>query len=201
MSLKPWPWNMLAEPTPADWGIGMTVCISAHSVTAMAFVLASDTMVSTGDMSAEAAAFKFYAFGTQWMAQFAGNDISPVTPIVRDVSRALDGKPETLENVVNAFQGAFRRQLQIKSEIGILGPLGYSSVEEFRTTGLAQLGPDLFSRAMIEMQQQELDLVFLVSGVDSAFSRPSLFTVRAKGEVSYFSEIGFWAIGSGQTNA
>jgi hypothetical protein len=29
-SRKPWPWNTLPEPHPADWGIGMTVCIAAH---------------------------------------------------------------------------------------------------------------------------------------------------------------------------
>jgi prophage maintenance system killer protein len=28
---KPWPWNTLPERRPADWGIGMTVCIAAHN--------------------------------------------------------------------------------------------------------------------------------------------------------------------------
>src|SRR5262249_6458162 len=80
-------------------------------------------------------------------------------------------------------------------------PLGYSSMEEFRAKGLSELGPELFSRSMIEIQQHTLDLEFMVSGFDQNSGNADIFTVRSRGDVSYYSEIGFWAIGSGQTSA
>jgi ATP-dependent protease HslVU (ClpYQ) peptidase subunit len=197
---KPWPWNTIPEPTPADWGIGMTVCIASHCFGAKAIVLASDTMVSTHDMSADLAAFKFQSISRSWIAQYAGNDVGQVTPLLHRIRGRLDRQPDTLENVVAAFTDAFTQELRHKTEIEIVRPLGYASIEEFRSAGARELGSDMFTRALIEMQQQIIDVQFLVAGFDEN-KEPQIFTVTSPGKVSHFIEVGFWAIGSGQTNA
>jgi hypothetical protein len=159
---------------------------------------ASDTMISTGDMSADMSAFKFRSIGDHWMALYAGNDISHVTPVTREVRNKLRGQPDTLENVQNAFVEAFHLELEKKAENEILRPLGFS-LKEFKQEGMRLLGQDNFTRLMIEVQQQTIDIQFLVGGFDNG--DPYVFTVSAPGKISDYSELGFWAIGSGQTNA
>lgn len=134
-----------------------------------------------------------------WMAMFAGNDISCVDPIVNDVKNQFKSKthPESLPNVRDAFINAFQTQLRMKSENEVLKPIGYS-LEEFKQLGLSQLGPENFSRFLYQMQQQSIDVEFLVAGFDNG---AHIFTVTSPGKISDFSPVGFWAIGSGQTNA
>lgn len=193
-----WPWNTIKTPRPADWGIGMTVCIAAHCFPDNCMVIASDFMVTTGSMSADMTAFKQKAIGQHWMAEFAGDDISLVTPILRHARKFLSGKEDTLDNVASAFVDAFADQLRLKTENEILRPTGYSH-QEFKESGLAQLGPETFSRIFYEIQQQSLDLEFMLAGFEGV--EPYIFTVSSPGKVTHYTEIAFWAIGSGQTNA
>jgi len=176
----------------------MTVCIAAHCSKENCLILASDFMVSTGDMSADFGAFKQKAIGSYWMAVFAGDDISSMTPIIKSVRRSLRDKEDSLDNVTDAFVGAFAEELRLRTENEILRPIGYSH-QEFKKVGLAQLGPETFSRIFYEVQQQRLDLQFLVAGFENR--EPYIFTVTSPGKVTHYSELAFWAIGSGQTNA
>lgn len=199
MTLKPWSCpKSLSEPTPADWGIGMTVCIASYNFGANCMFFASDTMISTGEMSADLAAFKFRSIARNWMALYAGNDISLVTPIIRQVQDRLRLLPDTLENVQSAFIEAFHYQLEKKAENEVLRPLGFN-LTEFKQEGLLRLGGDNFSRLLIEIQQQNVDVQFLIGGFDNR--EPFIFTVSSPGKISDYTEIGLWAIGSGQTNA
>lgn len=154
-------------------------------------------MVSTFDMSADLTAMKMYPVGSHWIAQFAGNDMSPVIPMLQLVEDDLHG-PESLQTVSQAFARAYRYRLKAKIQTEILLPLGYT-LESFKKNGLRQLGPEAFSRIFYDIQQQALELEVLVSGFDG--EQPHIFTIKSPGKFSYFSQIGFWSIGSGQTNA
>src|SRR5690348_8919191 len=121
----PWPYNQIKEPTPADWGIGMTVCIASLCKQQKCLVGIADAMVSTVDMSADNLAIKFIALGGKWVAMFSGNDISPVTPILKSVRPIMrDSEKETLGEVVDAFQKAFRAAILNKAESTILSRFG-----------------------------------------------------------------------------
>lgn len=158
--------------------------------------LLSDTMISTTDMSADFLAFKIDSVGKHWAALYAGDEISSVTPLIRKVTKSLKG--ETLEDVTRAFTEAFQDYIKSATETEILGPIGYSR-EDFKTSGLAQLGPEAFARLLYEIQQYRIDAQFLVAGFDG--NAAHIFTVTSPGKITYYTEIGFWAIGSGQTNA
>lgn len=190
--LRPFP-----KPRPADWGIGMTVCIAAHCSTERCIVLASDMMISTVDMSADLAAMKMYPIGKHWVAQFAGDDISQVTAMLKNIHDDLGGR-ETLAFTSNLFTAAYAARLQRKVETEILGPIGYTFAE-FKEKGLAQLGQEAFSRILYDIQQQRLELEILVSGFDG--NDPHIFAIRSPGKITYYSQLGFWAIGSGETHA
>jgi len=198
MPLKPWPYNHIQKPSPADWGIGMTVCIAAHCATDKCIVLASDMMISTVDMSADLAAMKMYPIGRHWVAQFAGDDTSQITALLNDLRDDMGHESETLAFVSNTFTAAYAVRLRRKIETGILGPIGYT-FEEFKEHGLAQLGQEAFSRVFYDIQQQRLELEILVSGFHG--DQPHIFAIRTPGKVTYYSQLGFWAIGSGETHA
>jgi len=198
---KPWPWNTIPEPRPADWGAGMTVCIAAHNFKkdAECIICVTDAMVSTGDMSADTSARKIQIVAQGWNAMFAGDDMSDLAPIRDYVGKRLVNVGHIgLDEVTAAFVGAYKEQLKIKAETEVLGTLGYT-LEDFKAHGLEQLGTDAFGRLLYEIQQQTIDLTFLVAGFQG--DEPHIFTVSSPGKLNHYSELGFWAIGSGQTQA
>ncbi|HEY4931387.1 MAG TPA: hypothetical protein VII23_07430 [Terriglobales bacterium] len=196
--LMPWPWSEIPEPRPADWGFGMTVCIACHCQQENSIVVAADSMLSTGDMSAELG-IKMYGIGQKWITLYAGNDVSVVDPILREVRRQLSkGGKERTEDVANSFITAIQAQLIMRAENEVLLPLGYT-MQEFKSSGLTQLGTENFTRLLFQVEQQRLDVQFLVAGFDQKAAE--IFTVSPPGRVADFTNVGFWAIGSGQTNA
>ena len=177
---------------PVDWGFGMTVCIAAYCHTSQNLILAADAMVTTVEMSADAAAVKILPVGLHWMTMYAGNDISSVTPILR---RMDSSAANSLDAVTRGFQEAFAAELRLHAR-EVLAPLDYT-LEQFKADGLQQLGSDAFSRLLYEVQQQVIDVEFLVAGFEKG--DPFIFTVNNPGKIKHYSELGFWAIGSGQT--
>src|SRR6202035_4082325 len=108
-----------------------TVCIAAHCNTDKCIVLASDMMISTVDMSADVAAMKMYPVGRHWVTQFAGGEVSQLTPILDFVQKKMGHESETLPFVSQLFSTAWEHRLQQKIETEVLRPLGYT-LEKFR---------------------------------------------------------------------
>jgi ATP-dependent protease HslVU (ClpYQ) peptidase subunit len=197
-SKEAWPWNTICEPRPADWSIGMTVCITSHCFRENCLVFATDTMITTADTSSDFAALKTRPVASTWMAMFAGNDITSVAPILEEVENLLADQDETSANVRKAFTDAFQKELRTKSENELLQPLGYD-LQEFNRVGLNQLGAENFTRLLYQIQEQSLDIEFLVAGFHDR--KPHIFTVSSPGTIADYTAVGFWAIGAGQTNA
>ena len=200
---KPWPWNAIPEPRPADWGIGMTVCIAAHCYEEGSedecVMCATDALVSTGEMSADHSARKMQRIGQGWFAMFAGDDISSLTPILDHVRDVVGDARSSRDKIAGAFVAAYKEQLKLRAENGTLAAVGYS-LGEFKRSGLAQLGAENFTRILYEIERQTIDLQFLLAGVDEA-GQFHLVTITSPGKVDYYTELGFWAIGTGQTQA
>src|ERR1700676_597257 len=175
----------------------MTVCIVSHSYGENSFVAVADSMLSTSDMSHDKLAIKTFGIGDNWLCMFSANDMSPVVAISNSVRDAVK-TPTSLGDIIAAFQSAFRKELVSKAETSILAPLNMD-MAEFRKSGLASLGPEIFSRIFYQIEQLNLDATFLVYGFDD--HKPHIFTIQNRGEVSHYDQPGFWAIGSGQTSA
>jgi hypothetical protein len=197
---KPWPWNTIPEPRPADWGIGMTVCIVSYSMDAKAFVGACDRMLSVGQVtSQDDATAKFLGLGQNWLSLFSANNISSVTPILASVRRTLTPIEckETLDDAINAFKVAFQNEKKKNIEARIL-PHGMS-LEEFYQSGLEKLGTDIFSRVFTQIESFDLEVEFLVFGFSEG--TPHIFTFSDPGIEKHFDIAGCWAIGSGANAA
>lgn len=182
----------------------MTVCIASisHNSGGDCIVGVTDKMLSVSMASADDSAIKFTSVGSRWVAMFAGNDISPVVPIFKSVNYSVSELfAETLEEIVGLFRDAIRKESVKKAEALVLSSFDLD-MAEFRRSGLASLGPELFTRLAYEIEQVSLDLIFLVFGFEGTEKpRPHIFTIDGKGVVSYYDIGGFWAIGSGQTSA
>jgi hypothetical protein len=178
----------------------MTVCIvsrctSGEKRTAY-FVNVCDSMITLPDMSADALAVKSFSIGENWLSVFSANDMSAVNAVANVAKQ--EGGLLKFPQVVGLFQSAFRAELLAKAEASILAPLSIS-MAEFRKDGLANFGPEIFSRLFYQIEQLSLDATFLVHGFDEEV--PHVFSIQGRGEVSYYDQPGFWAIGSGQTIA
>lgn len=154
-------------------------------------------MLSMSDMAADSLAIKSFALGSNWLCMFSANDMSPVISIRNEILSQLSDHI-SLEKLVAAFQSAFRKELVTRAECSILAPFGIT-MERFLQTGLSKLGSEIFSRLFYQIECLSLECVFLVHGFHDG--EYHLFTIQNRGEVAYFDQPGFWAIGTGQTSA
>jgi hypothetical protein len=162
------------------------------------FVCAVDEMLSTGDMSAENVAMKFSGLGRHWACMFACNDISSIKPIIAGVQRALSSSLyETRDEVSLAFRNAYKAEIRRKVESSVLPP--GIDLDDFYMFGLQRLGPDTFNRIFAQIQNVQLEASFLVCGFSG--DDQCVFTFTDPGRECDYDLIGFWAIGSGATNA
>jgi 20S proteasome alpha/beta subunit len=179
----------------------MTVCIAAHCFRGGddCIICATDALISTGDMSADLSARKIRYLGHHWVAMFAGDDISSLAPILDYVKQYLvDKKDDSLPTITTAFTSAYKEQLRLKAEAEVLTPIGYT-LDEFKKEGLRQLGPENFSRLLYEIEKKTVDIQFLLAGFDDG--EEHIFTVASHGQIDHYTELGFWAIGVGSTQA
>src|SRR5258708_1287518 len=92
----------------------MTVCIASISGASgpkSRIVAISDMKASTEQGSNEMASIKSRWVLPEWMALFAGNDISPCIPICNAVTKRMDGMENTVEAVTQVFAAEYQRYL------------------------------------------------------------------------------------------
>jgi hypothetical protein len=198
---KPWPWNKLKKPTPADWGNGMTVCISAicENDDGIGIIAASDRMVSMGGyFSGDDMARKVDALRYNWVSMIAGDDISPFIPILRRAHANTD-HVNTLESVTSVIKTAYKDQRLEQIEDEVLQPYGLTW-DRFHRSGKDELTDRTYEKIREEIKKYSLSLEILVGGYDPS-GVGHIFTVESPGKCSYYDKLGFWAIGSGQHQA
>jgi 20S proteasome alpha/beta subunit len=201
--LKPWPWNALLNPTPADWGIGMTVCVAAICEDSgnEAIITACDKMVSMGGyVSGDPSVRKIDPILYDWSLMFAASDISPSTPIVKEIRGFNKGSIKTLGEVAAIIREAYKKQRDRQIEDEILQPIGFSS-RSFLLDGKNQLSDRVYERTFDRIESYDLGIDLLVQGYDEETKEPHIFGVSNPGKSSFYDKVGFWAIGSGQHQA
>lgn len=201
MTPKPWPYDADKEPTPAEWGFNMTICIAALCNAGDGIVTASDHMLSTEDFSADDMALKMESISKNWKAMFAAEDLSYIVPVLDGTQKTLGSylSEYDLDDVATAMQTSFLKERKKKTEVGILSPLGFT-VESFASTGLKKLGAPLFRQLAQEIREVRLDVEFLVYGFDRN-GDGHIFSIRDPGEIKYRDRSGLWAIGTGKYRA
>ncbi len=187
------------RPTPADWGIGVSVCLAsiAFHGKEQRILSMSDKMVSTalGEVTLDAAAMKQQFFHGNWLALFAATDIGAVMPVLRRCALKLEhAKNYAVDDVISKMVNAFDEERSARAASSVLGVYGLS-MESFLKMGYAQFGPERFGKMCDELQGFILDIDFLVCGFD-ADGQPHIFDLTA-GTPHDHEPMGYWAIGIG----
>jgi hypothetical protein len=186
----------LRPSRPADWGCGMTVCIAAICESGYGLVFAMDMMVSMGWVSMDAQAFKAFRLSPNWHALFAGDDISPTEPILRSVRKSLKTCSNDLPEVMNVFAGAYQDHLQLQATNQVLSRYHWT-LDSFLREGPQALGPEGFADIRQQYETVKFDCEFLVCGFDYEH-KAHIFTVKNPGVPENRSQVGFWAVGTGE---
>lgn len=185
---------------PDDWGHKMTVCIAACVRSEQKIVTVTDLMLSTDYTSVETSAIKIQPISStgRWISMFSGSP-SIDALVLKDVWGALTGSDETAEQMIAAFERAFREQLKRKIEGELLSPYGIDR-ETFLREGKAYFGDEEFARLLYQINTMTLSTSFLVAGFDPQ-GTPRIFTISDPGVFEYHDRLGFHAIGSGYVRA
>jgi hypothetical protein len=191
------------RPTPANFGLDMTICIAAKSRRDESIVAICDKMLSYDDLvpATEGAAEKALWVHRHWYAMMA-DDPTLAIPIIRRVQKHLEdestGRLSSLEEMTSAFRAAFQEQLQQEVEDRFLRVYGMN-LTAFKRDGFQTFGAQEFSRLNSVIASFNLPIQFLVFGIGSdRFGH--IFEVNSStGALIAEQDVtGYTAIGSGQ---
>jgi hypothetical protein len=180
----------------------MTVCVAAIATDNKGeqyIVTASDRMLSTQELSADAVALKAHFIAQDWGMMWSAEDTSHITPIW-EMARAMllpKHKHVHCDEVANVVANAYQRQLREEATARYLSRYGLSMPEFLRE------GSKLFPAAQYEEMHREIRSLrlgcdFLVYGFDD---EAHIFRVSEPGKITFENEVGFAAIGSGWYSA
>ncbi len=183
-------------------GSSVTVCIAVKARMDHCIITVSDKRLSYGDElgAADNAATKAHQIGRRWGILWSADDVSPVNELLREIHYRLHDKPNADRSLVQEIVCAAYNEAQQKAAVDrYLLRFGIHSVAEFRKTGLAEFGPEMFGQIMGEIGSFDLGVQLLVHG----FSPPPfesflhIFEVRNPG-ISFDHNLeGYGVIGTG----
>jgi hypothetical protein len=183
----------------------MSVCIAALADRDRAIVVCFDrnaTLVE-GAFSAEDVFTKMVPLiGSQWSALFAGNDVTPVEPIIRRARKALRDAhegPYDIDEVVKSMCDSYLSERSNRAAIFHLG-IYQLTMAEFLSNGETLFGETGYGIMRERIERTELECEFLCVGFGPK-GTPYLFKLSNPGLIEPLDRLGFWAIGSGAYSA
>jgi hypothetical protein len=143
---KPWPWNKIEKPRPADWGLGMTVCIAASCESSKTIVAVTDHKVTMGSFAADGVALKTRQLIGDWAILFAGEDMTHIKTIIERAREILQEETDeeewqrtySFQVIASALSDAYDERLQKQIESKYLKNFGLT-VADFRDNGKEKL--------------------------------------------------------------
>jgi len=192
----------LRPSRPADWEVGMTVCIAAIAENET-IVTAQDLMLSMSTFSADKIALKTFRIAASWWAMIAAEETSYVTSILSRATSFLQAAENNFEDVRRSFTQAYLDERQNQSEEQVLGFYNIN-MDRFLRENTQMFTQEEYRELYGRIRNVRLGCSFLVFGFDN-YQKAHIFEVSEAlgGEVSdkVMDEVGFWAVGSGQYSA
>jgi hypothetical protein len=205
--LRPYAAQRRRVPRPADWGIGMSVCIAASCDFGAKIVVAIDTMASlfggtfTGDDAMTKGA---PLWPGRWGGLLAGDDVTRAGAVLDRAEQALheqhdQGVRPTRDLVASIVLSQYQNErtaLATETYLSIYG----LDMAAFLSNGSTIFGDASFGVTCDRIEQVDLGCELLLYGFDED-NRARLFTIGHPGTIKYFDTTGYWAIGSGAYSA
>jgi hypothetical protein len=190
------------QPSPADFGFGVTIGIAARSLVDACFVLVSDRRVTLDEdnliPAADNVMLKELFVFRRWRTLFAG-DIAYAVPIVDRVRQKLKPPAEAPmgHQVRTAFVEAFQEEYRAHAADEILSRYNLTFAD-LKQSGRA-LGSGL-NEIMTQLKAFRLGVSFLVCGFAST-QNSQMFCITDPGRLRELHQMDYWAIGSGVYHA
>ncbi len=204
MNLQPWRDTQIPRFRPADWRLGVTVCIAATSRNGQELILVSDSKVAFGDFSADDAVIKNIPFLHPWAVLLAGDDISYAQSVI---NRARTNGLEKIEHegelagwqIAEILYDSLLSERQRIIEALILKKYGFTC-ETFRDQGKSLCTEGFYSDVIYKISQTDISLRFLLCGFNND-GNTEIWGVSSDSPPQNYDNLGFWAIGSGANGA
>jgi len=157
-------------------------------------VFVEDRKVTFTGFSADGAVSKHDILVQNWWVQYAGNDVDTAPLVIEAVRSKITGN-EAPRLIGEALQEAWTQYRDKEIETRILRKHGYT-FESFRDEGREKCGESVYDQLHDRIDAFKFSLEFMLAGFDSQ-GIAHLMAISRDGALSVYSELGFWAIGSG----
>jgi hypothetical protein len=188
----------------------MTVAIVAFAPSKDEIVTISDARLSYGEIipAADEGTMKNIKITRKWSMMFAAEDATAFTPVAATIFGILASleMPETkfkilqrdfsLDDVMDAARRGYEKEFTERFFRDKLARFGFADISEFRKSGYAEMGKDLYHQYSMDLAKFDLGLEILVYGFDVLGHR-TIFEVANPGKIINHSMRGYAAIGSG----
>jgi hypothetical protein len=133
----------------------------------------------------------------RWQLVFAAADVSlfkeVAAHLVATVKMEKDRSPRTVSGIA---EKVYSTTLRTEFAARHLSQLGYKDVDDFRRTGLQELGKDTYDDLVKQLYKFDLGVELIIFGYNE-FKNPSLFVVENPGRAVDLGWQGYAAVGSG----
>ncbi len=159
-------------------------------------------------MAEDAATIKSRRIGRKWAVMFAAEDATAFLPVVDEVHDTLLGTSSSMDQsedhsygtVTRAVRAAYEQEFTERFFREHLSRFGYASIAEWRQTGFAEMGKDLYHQYAAALAKYDLGLELLGYGFNQ-LGNGFIFEVANPGKVISHNLRGYAAIGSGSLMA
>lgn len=185
----------------------MTVCLAAICESGKNILSLSDQMIGfqadeTAITTVDGAVLKDSHIHKNWFALYAADDVADVSPIIdrATVMMCRDNDERPLAEVGKIFMESFMLRHQDKIHFGLLKPLGFHDYDDFHERGKNCLPESEHVRILQKIETLAPQCAFLVGGF-GPMGLGHLFMQKANSAWDGLDELGWWAIGSGHSEA
>jgi 20S proteasome alpha/beta subunit len=179
----------------------MTTCIGAICECGRTLILCSDQKVSYNDFASDEALLKIRSIHKHWAIMCSAEDFTYFKPILLRVREKITDReaPLAFSNVQDFVSQSIYEEF-CKERDGLLG-LYDMTIAEFKKEGRNIFGESIFAQKCEEIERISLGgCELLVAGFDEN-GGGHIFTAQSPGKLKIHDDLGYWAIGSGQTRA
>jgi hypothetical protein len=197
------------QVTALRYGRDMTVAIAALGPSKKEIITISDARLSYGEAipAADEATMKNIKLARRWGMMFAADDATAFTPVFDETLNILEkldpdsnkqygDRDFTVSAVMNAAQRAYEKEFSERFFREHLARFGFANITEFRRSGYAEMGKDLYHQYSMDLAKFDLGLELLVYGFNS-LGHPAIFEVANPGKIINHGLRGYAVIGSG----
>ena len=182
----------------------MTVCIASMSVSKAGgtnwpmVTMATDRMLTAGDIQFEPYQSKLFDLHTGIVALFAGSASFQASVLV-DARGILDNEINvTVKRAAKVYSEVFSRYRREEAELKYLRPLGLT-IESF-IQNQKTMPQETIDNLTYKLRVNVIDASTIIAGVDPN-GQVHIYTIEDPGEIACQDMVGFAAIGAGEWHA